>query len=407
MLRSSANEQGAVFPCTRPPRCGITLRVKTRLSVGEPGRILPHALADEAGAFAWWYVDAVDAADPSRAVVCIFSFALPFLPGMLAAARRGERHAANARPAVSVAWMENGVCTDYLLQEFGRDEAQWQSDATSTHVRMGASVLRIAHDGPNVDVNIELAHTSKACGSWHGRIHLRGRVPTQHMVEHTTATPTTPVLATKHQWDWQAAHATVEADLQVDGQQRRLQGHGYHDQNSGVAPLSEHGIARWLWGRVHSAVGDGVVYAVWHDDKGTPDQRAPDECTLLMSTAQGLHAQPCDLTYDLRANWLGMPHVQSLRASTHNFTMAMTATSCIDSGPFYTRSLWRGTLDNEAAVGVCEVVDPDRIDVAWQRPFVRMRVSTPKASWFLPLFAGTRAGRWRRFVRHILPKGLA
>jgi hypothetical protein len=79
----------------------------------------------------------------------------------------------------------------------------------------------------------------------------------------------------------------------------------------------------------------------------------------------------------------------------------------VDDGPFYLRHTLRAGVTTASATvrGFLEVVDVDRVDRRWQRPFVRMRVSTTAASssslWH-PLFAGSRAGRVGRQLRWLL-----
>ena len=79
----------------------------------------------------------------------------------------------------------------------------------------------------------------------------------------------------------------------------------------------------------------------------------------------------------------------------------------VDDGPFYLRHTLRAGVTTASADvrGFLEVVDVDRVDRRWQRPFVRMRVSTTAASssslWH-PLFAGSRAGRVGRQLRWLL-----
>ena len=84
----------------------------------------------------------------------------------------------------------------------------------------------------------------------------------------------------------------------------------------------------------------------------------------------------------------------------------------VDSGPFYLRFLVRGRDSaGQEGVGVSEVVAPARIDLAWMRAMVRLRVSSDRpGSWLQPLFTGPMASRPARFLgqlwpaQHLLPE---
>jgi hypothetical protein len=67
----------------------------------------------------------------------------------------------------------------------------------------------------------------------------------------------------------------------------------------------------------------------------------------------------------------------------------------IDSGPFYLRH----RIASEGAWGWGEACVPDKVDRAWQRPFVRMRVSGGTSSAWSPLFTGPSTGRVLRLAR--------
>ena len=77
-----------------------------------PGPTDGRAL-DVPGGFLWWYVDLVD--DHGDGLVLIASFGLPFLPGLLDAARRGAPLAPRERPALSLALYRGGKTSFYVL----------------------------------------------------------------------------------------------------------------------------------------------------------------------------------------------------------------------------------------------------------------------------------------------------
>ncbi|HEX6245815.1 MAG TPA: hypothetical protein VFZ61_33050, partial [Polyangiales bacterium] len=78
----------------------------------------------------------------------------------------------------------------------------------------------------------------------------------------------------------------------------------------------------------------------------------------------------------------------------------------IDRGPFYLRfALEAETRRGERGRGLAELAVPSLVDLAWQRPFIRMRTHAtegPNSAW-LPLFCGASDGRVRRLLARRLP----
>jgi hypothetical protein len=287
------------------------------------------------------------------------------------------------------------------LQEFGPTEATWQSDTTTT-VRIGSCRLDVAITGGLVEVKVALAIDMASVGTCTGTVTLQGRVPASPDTPNGSHTKPTPLPPDGHQWDWQAAAARVSAELNMGGQPFVFEGRGYHDQNASSTPLCDHGITRWVWGRLanddEGPMVDAVVYALWRE--GGDVDGPPSECTLLRSQDGIIVQEAATMRHGLARTWLGMPRVAAVEAHSERVSMRANSTTCVDKGPFYTRSLWRGHIDGRPASGVVEVVDPARIDIGWQQPFVRMRVAGAESSspW-LPLFAGPSVGRWQRWWR--------
>ena len=54
--------------------------------------------------------------------------------------------------------------------------------------------------------------------------------------------------------------------------------------------------------------------------------------------------------------------------------VSVRCASLLEDGPFYQRFLLEARIGDTIAMGMGEQVRPDRVDLAWMRPFVRMRV---------------------------------
>lgn len=411
------------------------------LTLTPPGPPLPRAYVDAAGGFGWWYVDVVD--EQGNGVVVIAAFGLPFLPGLAGAARRGAPVLPTTRPAVNLAVYERGRCTWYGLlelpaaaaalavQEPGALDAAREGPASppppTESVVLGDSRFerRVVDDEATFTAHLDLA---LPVGRARGTVVVRGRARgTREHGLHTAGTPPPPGTLPPHSWSPQILHARGHVDLTLrsGGAERRVvvDGAGYHDRNGGLAPLHDLGIAWWTWGRAAFADEERVVYALWPTagtggtggPGNTGDAPGPVAAFGLVVDDRGSRLVP-GLQVELgRAptNWLGLRRVDAavFRTPDGGVFLRGRAVHVVDDGPFYARALWaadRGDGDGAADVtnGVVETVDPHRVDIPWQRPFVRMRVTPPpptSPSIWHPLFAGDATGRvgrlWRTWLR--------
>ena len=89
----------------------------------------------------------------------IWSWGLPFLPGLLDATRHGKAQAAAAWPSLNVAFYRDGKQEYYLLQQFEPTEARWESsdDGAEEVWRFGSTVIRrrIAEGGVRLEAAID------------------------------------------------------------------------------------------------------------------------------------------------------------------------------------------------------------------------------------------------------------
>lgn len=421
------------------------------LTLTPAGRSLDPATLTTPGGFCWWYGDVVDA--DGNGVVVIGSFGLPFL------ARRGELDVPQQRPSLNVAVYERGICTFYALQEFaaatGADAAEAGLQETCSRTdgdphtgsgarwRFGATVLSYdvvdgeGRFGADLDLTLPV-------GRIRGRIAIAGprRDPAGHGC-HTLGTPNAVPLSTAagtgqltaadrsgvvgsprataealaHDWSPQLGPSIGRATLALNERDVVIEGSGYHDRNGALLPLTDQGIAWWLWCRADVDGLGGresrVVYALWPDHG---DGQVGEVCAVGVVTDISGATRIVDVDIDTgprHRTWLGMGEVRHVRVTERcpdgarrPFLTAAVAAR-VDDGPFYLRHTLRAGIDAAAAhtTGFLEVVDVRRMDARWQRPFVHMRVTpttTAAASLWHPLFAGPRAGRVARQLRWLL-----
>lgn len=354
------------------------------ISMSNPAEDLDPSLLDARGGFAWWYLDHVD--DRGDGLVLVWSFGLPFLPDYTGAAREGRGQPARQRPSLNLVLYEAGRPSFYLLQEYAPDACEWAPDRW----RFGDTRLRLERDPRRTRLVADLD-----CPLPRSADRLTGRV----LVEGPAVTPkgAPPPRDRAHEWSPVLGPAHLQADLRLGRQPVMRRGAAYHDRNGGTHPLDQLGIDRWTWGRWIDEAGTHIFYVLWPEDAPdapwawrvdiTPDGAATVRRDLTVTTSSWSRAR------------YGMPYARQLELQTaEGEAWSVHTRHVVDDGPFYLRTMV--TRAGAPRLGVGEWVIPRRLDLGWQRPFIRMRVhntAAPNSMW-LPLFSGPRRGRLRRLI---------
>ncbi len=338
-----------------------------------PGPTDGRAL-DVPGGFVWWYVDLVDA--HGDGLVLIASFGLPFLPGLLDAARRGAPVPPRERPALSLAVYIGGKIAFYLFDV--PVSSSFSSTATADTIVLGGSTVDVAWEGDRFTLVASL-DTDGAGERITGNVRVSGR-----------SAPSLGGDPVAHAWSLLCGAGEGAATLRTSTGTMSLAGRAYVDRNLGERPIDALGMTAWTWARVAFPGGDLVVWdvdgasplrlAVW----ATPDGRRDAFCPALVRGGSRLAlGASAPRLLDVDGRWrlqLGAP---------------------LESSPFYARFPVIGTdAAGQTGRGFAERCLPQRIDAAWMRPLVRMCVQQPRErSRWLPLFAGPAEGRLGRLVR--------
>ena len=341
----------------------------------------PDAILSSPGGFAWWYVDLVD--DRGDGLVLIFSWGLPFLPGLARAARDGAPTRPAERPALCFSLYEGGRCTAYLLQE--HDPADASTDL-ATRFTIGGSELSLRADG---------------CGRLSLRARLDCPIPGEDgritgIIEAEGPLLQAPADETSypaHSWAPRLAGVRGEARLDLGGRPVQLQGALYHDRNDASAPLHAHGIGAWWWARL--SLPDRTL--IWYQLRSNNGYTRH----ILMDAAPDGIARLVEAPGAVGRRW--RPHLFG-PASPSRLTLpdadggqhAITIERPIDDSPFYQRFRLRGA----GGWGWLERVLPAAVDPDWMRPLVQMRVHKVSGSnsFWLPLFNGPAESRLPRLL---------
>lgn len=339
---------------------------------------------DAHGGFAWWYIDTID--NNGNGAVVIWSFGLPFLPGYLSSARRGEGQPARSRPSLNVALYRAGKRAFYLLQEY--DPANVESDGHGGF-RFAETVIRRKSDGLVVlDFDCALPGSQDRL---QGQLKVSG--PPARLADGLEVAPE-PI----HRWTPVLGPCRAEGQLRVGGETFTLDAPAYHDRNEGTHRLDDLGIDYWAWGRlVHPH-----RTAIWYLCFGAQEQVRAWAVELLEDgTVHLINDLVPELSSPKRGAF-GLTVWQKVRLrdqSGKDWLLAETKDR-VDDGPFYARTLAEVEAGSDRGLGLGEWIVPDRIDLARHRTLVSMAVHRPSGpnSFWLPLFSGSKAGRWGRLM---------
>lgn len=346
----------------------------------DPNRPVDAAVLDTPGGFVWWYADSID--DNGDGFVLIWSFGLPFLPGLLSSARGGQPVPPRQHPALNLVWYRGGKEAFYLLQTYDEADASWSGGT----FRFGRSTIEVTRDGP-----VHRVEAALDCDVPRSQHALKGHI---RVVGPATSISSAPAPSLEHAWAPLIGPGVARASLEHGAHRFSHVGRAYHDRNVGHAPLDQLGIGRWSWGRTVSPSQTKAHYVVWNDEDEI------DTAWLVDIGRDGRIEVEEDVAVTdggrRRARY-GVTTPARLSLEGASGTRACEEVAVVDDGPFYLRALY---AEADGTVGIAEHVVPDRIDLGLHRPLVRMRVHDTHGptSFWLPLFSGPDRGRWARLL---------
>ena len=329
--------------------------------------------------FSWGYLDILD--ENHNGVVVIWSFGLPFMPGTIAAGRRGEPVKPLAEPSVSVAVHREGKPDLWLLQRLNPHEG----DADPFPVGgLQLDGCRFVDHGDRIEVELDCPIPGGP--RLQGSLVLRGprvEVPQGGDSVHRWA----PRMLGRGE-----AHLTC-GDWRFD-----VEGAGYHDGNASPVGLEQLGIECWTWGRTPHPEGTWVHYLIEPLDPGRDPQNLILDIGLDGRTSVVL-IEDCHHLASRRGQW-GMRAPQELVVGP----LRIRHVRKVEDGPYYCR--WVTEVvgpDGVQRPGTGEFVDVTRMDAGLGRWLAPFAVHDPQPfSWFVPLFSGARRGGVGRLLRHWL-----
>jgi len=354
------------------------------ISLTPPRHLSPPGPLHTAGGFLWWYLDLTD--ERGDGLVLIWSYSLPFLPGIASEARAGRPPIPADNPSVNVVIYQDGRPDFYLLQTVDPATVRWEGDRWE----MGGLTAQVTTDEK---LNLSIALDCAVPGSNNrltGTISLTG-----HARKGGGDGEENP----EHEWTPLAVVAQATASLSCGSQQWNIQGRAYFDRNLGQRPMHTLGIDRWWWFRLALPDRELIGYHL------IPSDRSEETRSICLTIAADGTTTMVENARFVMANWqrslLGpaWPHTLTL-TPPGNDPVVIHFANLVDNGPFYQRFQIEARVDGVLVRGFAEHVLPDRIDRAWSRPLVKMAVHRHDGgnSMWLPLFTGPRAGRISRLL---------
>ncbi len=314
-----------------------------------------HAL-NGAGAYEWWYTDALTA-DGEWGVVAILFRGMPMSPAYLAAPT-------SMAGGYAVSVYHRGTRIAFAFGDVPLEQCAFSSSRAD--VRVGDATLSMHADG-TMDVAI-----GQIGRDMERSVHVNLRV-------HASATPSSSdAFSEDHGWVLARPRAAAEVSLELgegSGQaQCRFEGSAiaYHDHNMGVRAMSAD-FGDWYWGRVHGPTSS-IVFLT------TPD--SPHATTHIVDVTSDGVIEPWTTSrvqFKRRSvNFMGLVMFQKVLLEgidAHGRQRSVVCTNDIvcEDGPFYQRYISRWTESGVfIGLGMSEYMDVQRLRAPWIRPFLRL-----------------------------------
>ena len=337
------------------------------------------------GGFVWWYLDLRD--KEGNGLVLIWAFGLPFLPHYAAQARQGQGTKPIERPSLNISVYAKGSLDFYLLQEYAPEDC----DSTVHHWRFDQSKIsfeQVLSKGIlSIDLNCPIPNSKDV---------LKGHIRFEGPLRQGSIGESDPT----HQWTPIIVAAEGTAELSCGSTKYSICGRGYHDRNAGTQPLHALDIGTWWWGRLAFDSHELIFYALF--------PKSGSETLYLAlqvdKNGQSHLFEDSKITFsEYQRSLYGLRWARQLSVSyTGADPIQLTIDHKIEDGPFYQRFMCSATQPRYgSAYGFVEQIIPDKVDLDWMRPFVKMRVHHlgQHNSMWLPLFTGPRKNRIRRLFQ--------
>lgn len=324
------------------------------------------------GSYEWWYYDGWDERTKSGFVL-IFYDGNPFSSRYIRALRMGKWPHASAYPAMSLSIYHRGRPVYYAFDEWNREQVLLEPPE---RIEMPGVIGTFREADGEAKIHIHLDHRMESGDSLRGSIELSSS-PFAAILDRRVPSSPSSLPEGNHRWNLVLPEADVRGDISIGGHkplELNLHGHGYHDHNIGMEPMSA-SFDQWYWGRFHLP-GRTLIYYLM-EVNGEWDQRA---WMIEEGEAESLQAGIWSLT-DPVTNWFGLQSSRKLEYKGRDRSIQIDHGHMLDNGPFYQRFASRLRLQEVDRLtnceGIGEMIRPHRIGQRRFRPLVEMRIRYP------------------------------
>ncbi len=164
---------------------------------------------------------------------------------------------------------------------------------------------------------------------------------------------------------WWPLFGRARLRVEVPGAGLAWSGWGYHDANSGDAPLGR-AFRSWSWGRFHA--GDETI--ITYDARPRAGARPPIALAVDPGGRVGPFEGPTEAFSCGRSAW-GLP--LSVRGERGGPAPEVLGPS-LEDGPFYARHLVASSFRGRRVEGISETLSLDRFGAAWVRFLLPFRL---------------------------------
>jgi carotenoid 1,2-hydratase len=319
----------------------------------------------EAGAYEWWYFDALDPIS-GYGVVAILYDGLLFSPDYHDAVRSQSRDTADHHPGFSLS-IYNGIRTDfYSLASYPKEVVHF--GASNIPVQIGANRVEVVD---SIDKLIFKLHLDETLPSG-----LRAYGVLRFESKKTASRSDSGDNKSKHRWNLVQPNAIVTGDIHLQSGNEitvcTFNTRGYHDHNIGLRPL-EHDFDDWYWGRIH--IGSDTL--VWYITRTSGDVH-PTAWLFEDGTVDFARKVTMQPAGDASRSIFGLSKVPAWSVEVKGNTYLIVEDHVWDNGPFYQRYRVKLVDTNNQAVvesipGIAEYIVPSRIAASWVKPMIRIR----------------------------------
>ncbi len=331
----------------------------------DPTDDIQHA-KNEAGAYEWWYFDALDPIS-GYGIVVIFYDGLLFSPDYHTSVKMGVNDTAIHHPGFSLSIYNADKTIFYSLASYSQNKSKF--GGSTEPVQIGKNRVEVVMNSNQLVFNVHIDEILPSGLRANGLLRFESLPSSSRSVSGSTNSP--------HKWNLIQPGALAKGEVIISHKERKIDTclfdtKGYHDHNIGLRPL-EYDFDEWYWGRVH--IGDDTL--VWYNmcSSGIAQSTAWLFKNGEVDFARQVRITP---TSDVATSVFGLNRTRSWIVDLDDKQVRIIDNQVWDNGPFYQRYRvklvdMKGRIVDDSIPGIAEYILPGRITANWVKPMIQIR----------------------------------